>query len=358
MRKAISFLILTSLLLSACAPVRPIRELRIAETVGCDLSPEGAALSVCVSEPQLRLTQDAPSLRLAMDRLREQAASPALFFAHTQFVLAGRALAADDLRPVLDLVARSEDMRLGTPLFLVKNAPAADAVRAGDDERDATAMLSALREDMAQQGVSHAFSCGELLETLHERGAALAAACALEDGSLRPAGYGVLKEGRCVAWIGGEAAQGVTLLRALGGHGDVRLDGATVTISDCETDIAPQWEGSRLIQLNISVHLRAALTETDGQPGVTDEAGREALERALSNTARGWCETLLRRAQALGADFLDLGGAIARRDPLRWSAARAGWQEIFPNLPWTVTVTATLDRTLDLGAPLTTGGAP
>ena len=84
MRKILPILlsvVIMSCELSACAPVRPIRELRIVETLGCDLSEGGVSLSIAAAKPQLRLTKAAPSLRLAMDRLRDQAASEALFFA-------------------------------------------------------------------------------------------------------------------------------------------------------------------------------------------------------------------------------------------------------------------------------------
>ena len=91
---------------------RPIRELRIVETLGCDRKDDGVTLSAYAAQPELKLRQTAPSIRLAMDQMRNQAASPALFFAHTEFLLLGQALAEDGLAPVLDLVGRSQDMRL------------------------------------------------------------------------------------------------------------------------------------------------------------------------------------------------------------------------------------------------------
>ena len=345
-------IVIMSFAVSACAPVRPIRELRIVETLGCD----GSMLSIAAAEPQLRLTQSAPSLRLAMDRLRDQAASEALFFAHTRFLLIGRAMAEDDLAPALDLVARSADMRLRTPVFLLNNADAAEAVQAGDEERDVTKMLAALQADDTQQGAGAVFSCAETLSALAERGAALAAACALEDNTLRPAGYGILKDGRCVGWIAPPEAQGVNLLCGLGGHGDVRLDGATVTISDCKAEYQPRWDGETLAGLDIALKLRAALTETDGRRDETAEAARAALEAELSKTVTDWCETILRQSQALNADFLDLAGRIRTENGAKWSQIAPKWREVLPSLSWSVTAEAAIDRTLDLEAPVPLGG--
>ena len=356
MKRLFPLFLLLSLLLSACAPVRPIRELRIVETMGCDLSEAGAALSIAASKPQLRLTQDAPSLRLAQNRLFDQAASGALFFAHTQFLLIGRAMAEADLAPALDLMARSADMRLRTPLFLVKNASAAEAVQAGDEDRDVTSMLAALQKSETRQGGGTVFTCAETLAALAGRGAALAAACRLEEQTLRPAGYGILKDGRCVGWIGLPEAQGADLLLGLGGHGDVRLKGAAVTLSGCKTKWQPHWSGNALTGLEITVTLRAALTETDGRRDDTAESARASLENELAETVRQWCGLLLRRSQALRADFLDLAGQIRRSSPAKWNRIAPEWDALWPKLAWTITVEATLDRTPDLGRPVPLGG--
>lgn len=328
------------------------------ETIGCDLAEEGVAMSIFASKPELRLRQEAPSLRLAMDRLRDQAASPALFFGQTQFVLVGRTMAEVDLAPVLDLMARSEDMRLRTPLFLLQNGEAAPAVQSGNEDRDVTKMLSALREDMEQQGTGHAFTCGEILQALSDSGAALAAACTLETEGLRPHGYGILKEGKCVGWIAAPEDQGVNLLLSLGGHGDVRLADATLTLDESKAELRPVWDGDALTELDISLNLRASLSETEGQPGVTEEKGRATLEQALSETVKIWIEALLRRSQALQADFLGLGGMIAEHSPGRWALVRSDWQDILPDLTWSVSVETTLNRTLDLQEPLDLGGSP
>lgn len=359
MRKILPILlsvVIMSCELSACAPVRPIRELRIVETLGCDLSEDRVSLSIAAAKPRLRLTQEAASLRLAMDRLRDQAASEALFFAHTRFLLIGKAMAEDDLAPALDLMARSADMRLRTPVFLLRNAEARDAVQAGDEERGVTKMLAALQEEFSQQGAGAVFSCAETIAALAERGAALAAACALEENTLRPAGYGIIKDGRCVGWIAPPEAQGVNLLCNLGGHGDVRLNSAAVTISECRADFQPGWDGDALTGLKITLRLRAALTETDGRRNETAEHARAELESELSETVRRWCEGILRQSQTLNADFLDLAGHIRRGSPDQWRRIAPDWSTILPDLAWTVAVEATLDRTLDLEAPVPLGG--
>ena len=357
MRRIIPILLSFLLLLSACRPVRPIRELRIVETMGVDSAEGGVAVSVFAPEPELALRQEAASLRLAMDRLRDRAASPALFFAHTEYLLVGQRMAAADLAPALDFVARSQDMRLQTPVWLVQGADAADAVQLGGDDRTVTQMLAALTEDMAQQGTGHAFTCADILQSLADGGAALAAACAVGASSLRPYGYGVLKDGKCVGWIPAPEDRAVNLLMNLGGHGDVRLRGATLTIERSRASLRPEWDGGKLKGLTVEVRLRAALTETDGKPGATMAADRAALETALANAAAGWCRGALRTCQALRADALGIGRRLSEQDSAKWAGIRDGWETVFPALPIRISVSAELDRTQDLGEPLESGGS-
>ena len=337
---------------------RPIRELRIVETLGCDRKDDGVTLSAYAAQPELKLRQTAPSIRLAMDQMRNQAASPALFFAHTEFLLLGQALAEDGLAPVLDLVGRSQDMRLHTPIFILYGGDAADAVELGEDEQNITQMLAALREDTDGQGACHAFSCGEILRALSERGAALAAACTIDGEHLKPHGYAILKAGVCVGWVSAPADQAVGLLMGLRERGDVRVKNTTLTLENCKAKITPRWNGDTLAGLDIALSLRAALTETAGQPGTTQAETRAELEKALAETVAAWVETLLRQSQALEADFLGLGGGIAAQSPGKWAGIQAEWNAIFPTLPWRVTVAATLDRTQDLEEPLNLGGTP
>ena len=72
---------------------------------------------------------------------------------------------------------------------------------------------------------------------------------------------------------------------------------------------------------------------------------------------QGWCETILRQSQTLGADFLDLAGHIRHDSPAKWSRIAPEWSAVLPDLAWTVTVEATLDRTLDLEGPVPLGGS-
>ena len=65
----------------------------------------------------------------------------------------------------------------------------------------------------------------------------------------------------------------------------------------------------------------------------------------------------LAASQALEADFLGVGQAVAVRSGRRWAAIRDDWAELWPDVPVRVTVAADVGRTYDLRDGIdTTGG--
>lgn len=329
MQKLILLILASALLLSGCgrvwAEARPIDELVQVETVGLDPDDAGAALSICASAPELRETASGGSIRLAMDAMEQKTGSAGLFYAHTKFLLLGPGA---DIPAALDFVARSSDMRLRTPVLLLKNASAAEAVQLGGRETDVTAILSALKEDMARHGVGHVFTCGEVLRSLASDGCALAAAAELRDNTLREAGYGILKDGHCVGWIEQTDAPAVNLLLGLGGQEDVLLpSGATITIDQCRRDLS---EGS------VCLTMKATLTENAAGVNLSDPAVRRALERELCAEVLRQTRNVVLQSQTLGADLFGVGSGSV-----------------------TITVRASIGRSLDLVDPIElTGRTP
>ncbi len=327
MRDLIPILLLAAVLLTGCgavwADVRAIDQLVQVETVGLDPAESGVKLSICAGSPETKETASGSSIRLAMDALQQRTGSGTLFYAHAKYLLLG---AGADISAALDFVARSSDMRLRTPVVLLKNASAEEAVRLGGKGTDVTALLSALQEDMNRQGNGHAFTCGEALRKLSESGCALLAAAELRDGTLREAGYGILRDGSCVGWIAPEDAAAVNLLLSLGGHGDLVLpEGVTVTLESSRCSVS---DGE------IALKIRARLSENDGGVPITDDAARKTLEASLCSQVLEQIRHVLAQARRLNADLFGVGAGDV-----------------------TVTVRAAITRSYDLEDPVQLTGA-
>ena len=381
--QTLALLLAAGLLCSGCGSgaissnYRPVEDLTLVQTIGVDRAPEGVCLSASTgrvgeNEPPQRMTQTGETVLAALDRLQDRTPNAELFYAQTSYLLLGEeAAAAGELAPLLDFIARNPDMRLSAPLFLVQGAAAQQAVMdTGDDRTDVTEALAALQKDTALSGASHAFSCVDIARALAGSGCAAVGAVACvrtpesEGGklALAPAGYAIFRGGDYLGCITPETARGASMLLGVVTNGDIAVrdgDGSTVmlTLNTCRAAIRPVWDGGTLARVDVTLRLRAGISELRTPRRITTQAYQDELNAALAACVGGWVRDALAASQALEADFLGVGQAIAVRSGRRWAAIRDGWAELWPDVPVRVTVDADVGRTYDLRDGInTTGG--
>ena len=101
----------------------------------------------------------------------------------------------------------------------------------------------------------------------------------------------------------------------------------------------------------------AGISELRTPRRITAQAYQDELNAALAACVGGWVRDALAASQALEADFLGVGQAVAVRSGRRWAAIRDDWAELWPDVPVRVTVDADVGRTYDLRDGIdTTGG--
>ena len=279
-RRALALLLAAGMLCSGCSTgaissnYRPVEDLALIQTIGVDRAPEGVCLSAatgkaCENEAPKRMTQSGVSMLAALDQLQDRTPSAELFYAQTSYLLLGEeAAAAGGLAPLLDFIARDPDMRLSTPLFIVRGGTAQQAVmETGDDKTDVTEALAALEKDIALDGTSHACSCTDIARALAGSGCAVVGAVTCvrtpedEGGklALAPAGYAIFRDGDYVGSIEPETARGASMLLGVAGHGDLAVtdsDGSTVmlTLGTCKTRFRPVWSSDGALA-RVELHL-------------------------------------------------------------------------------------------------------
>lgn len=382
-RRALALLLAAGMLCSGCSTgaissnYRPVEDLALIQTIGVDRAPEGVCLSAatgkaCENEAPKRMTQSGVSMLAALDQLQDRTPSAGLFYAQTSYLLLGEeAAAAGGLAPLLDFIARDPDMRLSAPLFIVRGGTAQQAVmETGDDKADVTEALAALEKDIALDGTSHAYSCTDIARALAGSGCAIVGAVACvrtpesEGGklALAPAGYAIFRGGDYLGCIAPETARGASMLLGVVTNGDIAVrdgDGSTVmlTLDTCRAAIRPVWDGGTLARVDVTLRLRAGISELRTPRRITTQAYQDELNAALAACVGGWVRDALAASQALEADFLGVGQAIAVRSGRRWATIRDGWAELWPDVPVRVTVDADVGRTYDLRDGIdTTGG--
>lgn len=380
--RALALLLAAGLLCSGCSSgaistnYRPVEDLMLIQTIGVDLAPEGVCLSASTgrageNEPPKRMTQAGGTMLAALGQLQDRTPNAELFYAQTSYLLLGEeAAAAGELTPLLDFIARNPDMRLSAPLFLVRGTAQQAVMDTGDDRTDVTEALAALQKDTALSGASHAFSCADIARAFAGSGCAAVGAVACvrtpesEGGklALAPAGYAIFRGGDYLGCIAPETARGASMLLGVVTNGDIAVrdgDGSTVmlTLDTCRAAIRPVWDGGTLARVDVTLRLRAGISELRTPRRITERAYQQALNAALAACVGGWVRDAIAASQALEADFLGVGQAVAVRSGHRWAAIRDGWAELWPDVPVRVTVDADVGRTYDLRNSIgTTGG--
>lgn len=360
---------------------RELEQLMVIQTLGFDRTPGGVRLSASSgsdsagggggggsesgaeqsgSASVARLAAEAPSFSLAEEKMQDYSAREDLFFAHTAYIAIGGASAKESVKPFLDYIERSTDLRLDIPLFVVTNGTASELVLgAGGETYDATSVLRSLERNIILRGDGVIFSAAEVVSSLDENGCALITAVksvkadkAVKEAKAAeltaiPDGFAVIKNGRTVGSVPVDCAKGVNVLQNKVGPSSVKLrvgnDTATVQLDKCACRITPMFSSGKLAGLDVKITLSAALSETTGSVGVQE------LNRALADEVERWVMQVLNISRSLECDFLQLGRVLERKEPQRLHGASADLSERLRDIYYNVGVEAEVDRSFDVG---------
>lgn len=365
MRRALAVWLLISLFLplSGCTlsvynNYRELERLQVIETVGFDAA-EGGGVKLSISagrdasgrEP-VRASTTAQSVTEAMQELQGLSRSDELFFSGTGCILIGEAAASETAR-WLELVARSDSLRLDTPVFAVIGGEAAELVtEAGGEDGDITQIMQALISFAEKSGPARIYTCAEAARSLVENGAALIGSVrgtqdASKEGGLTAEldGYAVLGSmGRLMGCIEGEDALGVGLFYGEPGRAALTLDcGATAELAGGKVGLRPVTDSSGAIcALEVAVFVEAIVMETLPSLDLGADQARAQVEDELAERCGSWVYNILDKSIALGLDFLGLGQRLERENPQLWHSLPEPWLKELPELELTVRSSAGL----------------
>ena len=320
---------------------RPLETLQLAEALGVDRAEDGGVvLSAAVAKGKDdsgggMLRSRAAGLVQGLEALQDRAVRGQVFYAHTQAIVLGQAYAEDGVGALLDYVERDVHTRMGTDLFVVRDG-AAEALLTGSGEGwDAGGVLRSVRSETQRRGDSHVYSLRETAVDLSEYGAARVCALRLvaaETGdaaaspglSAVPEGFGVLKDGKLVAFLDGGEARAAGLLRGTLGAVPVELpDGSggavTLVVRCAAPDLSFTVRADGPLRLTVRAAPEAVIAAAAGGGPVTAPEALDALTDALNAILTADIEAVLARSKALDADFLALQRALRLQgaDPAR-----------------------------------------
>ena len=339
MKKTLLLLLALCPLLCGCGSLyaqrQEVEELRLMEAMGLDRAAGGVELSLAAAateeEGSACYRAVGANLADALERLRSRAPDPVLFCGHLRHVLIGENYARVGLKDFLAAVCRSSDLRLDLPVYLLLDGTAGDAMaQAGDGEKGVVDALNALAVPGEER--PRLSTAGAILRDLERRGCALVRTLRLQESAettqqsamtLVPAGYGVLVDGALRELIDPEDGVAAALLTETLSPCPLVLtdeEGRAVTLElqEGQVELRPVWdEKERLIGLELSVSVQAAVLEAEGFAPILEDARLDALTARLESELNQRIGRVLRLSRALGADFLGLGHRLELQAPLR-----------------------------------------
>lgn len=364
-------IIMVGLCLGGCglhSQAREVDQLLIVQTLGFDTGGPGLVLSLSsggrTGSPPERLLASGASITQALERIHSGTSEEELFCAHLGHLLIGEAAAEQGIRPCLDYVCRSGDLRLNVPVYVLRGAQAQEAVLgSGDESFGVSDALDAVDADLRDRCDGRITTASALLRDLARYDSALVSAVTLQPAAeddqsagagerprtLVPSGYAVLREGRLCGFLDREQALGVGFLTGHTGLAElVVTDQAglpvTLSITGGSSELEPRFdEGGALYALSVSVKAEALLAESAA--GDTELSYLQTMaERAISDRVR----QTLQLSKLWQADFLGLEGMLERRAPERMQAQEPAFAVRWPSLPLTVSVSVRLTGTGDV----------
>ena len=378
MKRWLPLFLLLPLLLSGCG-LRKVyshmERLRVIQTMGIDAREPGLRLTLAAAagdrsgSDAVCLSADGSDLSSALERAESLSTEESLFCGHTRQLLVGDGIA---LEPLLRQIARSSDLRLDMPLYLLRDARAEELMNSsGSGNRGIGEILDAVQAELDRRCDSRLFTARQILRDEQRQGSALLCALRASDAAenensavderapetekARTAalgGFAVLRDGEICAWLDREELLGISLLRNGFRSHEIRLEdrngrSAVLEISEGQSRLKPVWnpEG-QLSGLDIRVTVGASLLESEqaelSEPYVNDLTAK--LEAAVSEALRG----LLTRSKNLQADFLGLGPRVEDASPLAWRQMDTAFPALLPKLEISLSVQGTLRHSNDL----------
>ncbi len=402
-------IILALPLLTGCGSIysnyREVEQILAVQTMGLDRLPGGVLLSLAAPSAARQdgkpvyLSGTGESISLAMERVRNYSNEEDIFPAHINHLVVGEDTARQGIDFCLNYLCRSPEMRIDTPLYVVRDCRAYDLISGVISSGTGICeVLQSVKTNADERSDSYIFTADQVLRNLERYGSCLL--CALEyseatevsgggsgqgsgssgqesggsgksggnaqassgdsgesGGGMTAAvsGYAIIKDGKLCGFIDRDRAVGASFLMDLAAVTRIDVsdrDGRAVTldVSQGGTKLRPVWADDGELQgLNISADVTASILEMDAEiPEGTSEEFEDYITAQLENAISERISSVLRLSRRLEADFLGLAGRVEMSDPVKFRNMERSFTEALPELELRVSVSGTLNHTNNL----------
>ena len=309
----------STLFLSACGiynEYSDTEKLLVAETLGLDSIPGGIRVS-CASSmggEGLTLTGVGETVEAALDNIQKRYMGRRLFVRHCTHIIIGEETARNGIEDILEYICRSPEMRIDTPVYILRGQSASKLMESAGELTDTMAGIS----ESSKQSLS--FTASDILSDMLRSSGALV--CVLE--ASRPSekaseltvslsGCAVIKNYRLCAFLDEGETLGAAFLMGNVYNGtltvtDSRTGTVTLAVTGGGSSIIPIYdESGELTGISVGAELKGTVSEIDGGVAVGSASYMRRLTELTEELVSEKINSVLRLTASLGTDFLALG---------------------------------------------------
>ncbi|WP_379128986.1 Ger(x)C family spore germination protein [Paenibacillus sp. sgz500958] len=355
--------------LSGCWNSRELNDLSIVSGIGIDkaddkdeyrvtfqvVNPTSTATSTGASTGQPPITIYTSTDRTIFGALRKTSrkSSRQLFFAHTQLVVIGEALARSGINDIFDIFERSHELRLNSAILVSRNSNAASILKVliPVESLPAIGLVKKSRNTSRLWGENREVNIFETIKGITGESELVLSGIQLtgdpEEGKKKTnleqtevktltmmKGLAVFKDGKLVDWMEGPAARGTQWVLNQLKTTTINIDSGeqkesvAVDVTFSKTKVAIELrQGLPVFHIRISEE--GSLSETKAPVDFSKRDVILDLEKEMAKETQEEVKQAIQTAQRFGSDIFGFADQLKRTKPNVWKGVENDWDTLF-----------------------------
>ena len=292
---------------------------------------------------------------------------------HVKYILIGEKLAEKELYSVMDFIARDEEFRFNSFVYVVKDTPIEEFLKGQVDSKEFLAeKLGNLEKHIDDFGFTSETKLLTILNFLlePEQKGLISTISVINDEdafgfsiessdedrakeSVSFLGYAHIKNGKLYEYLSPEISRGANILKN-------NLKTAPITIEDDEgnkinldvqrvvTDYKFEFEGDELKKVYIKSRIRSNFSHITNILNIYDNNTVGEYENKQADVLVKEISGVMNKMKETNSDFINLLGELKMKHPYKYQKIKDKWTEILPNLEYEVYVESQISRTYDV----------
>lgn len=299
---------------------------------------------------------------------------------HVKYILIGEKLAEKELYSVMDFIARDEEFRFNSFVYVVKDISVSEFLKGQVESKELLAeKLGNLEKHIDDFGFTSETRLLDVLNFLlqKEQKGLIPAISIINDEdalgfsiessekqkakkSVSFLGYAHIKNGKLYEYLTPETSRGCNILQN-------KLKTAPITIEDKSgnkinldvqriiTEFSFAFEGDTLKKVYIKTRVRSNFSHITDILNIYEDDTISDYENRQAEVIKNEISKVLDKAKETNSDFISLLGKLRMKHPYKYEKIKNDWKNVLPNLEYEIYVESQISRTYDVFEKLIKG---